>query len=54
VTDFITPRETAKARLDTCSACPHLRPFIKQCALCGCFVYAKVRLAQAQCPDNRW
>lgn len=54
MTTPIATRETAKARIRICLACPNLRPFVKQCALCGCFVHAKVQLAAAKCPDGRW
>jgi hypothetical protein len=46
--------ETAKQRLAICLNCEHLRPFIKQCARCGCFVLGKVRLEVAKCPEGKW
>jgi hypothetical protein len=44
----------AKRRLNICLVCEHLRPFIKQCSQCGCFVYGKVRLNNAKCPEDKW
>jgi hypothetical protein len=46
--------EVAKQRLATCLACEHLRPFIQQCARCGCFMPAKARLEAAKCPEGKW
>jgi hypothetical protein len=46
--------EQAKERLQICLSCERLRPFIKQCGACGCFVYAKVRLKKASCPLGKW
>ena len=39
----------AEARLKICMRCPHLRPRLKTCALCGCFVQEKVLFNGSQC-----
>lgn len=50
------PEEAAilQERLDTCEGCPELRKPFDQCAACGCFVKAKVRLKGASCPLGKW
>jgi len=35
-----------------CSACYHKQPLV--CGLCGCPLAAKLRAADASCPDGRW
>lgn len=50
------PRVTdkiASARLDICNDCAHLNA-LKQCSKCGCFMAAKVKLAEAHCPIGKW
>jgi hypothetical protein len=51
---MLATKEKAKERLDICNGCEYLRPFIKQCACCGCFVAAKVRMEYSQCPKEKW
>jgi len=66
---FILPPESplVQARIEQCLTCPH-SGFLpgaqqlagekaRQCALCGCFVHAKVRKKNEHCPDpeyRRW
>lgn len=47
------PQEVAQARYDICKECPFLLP-TKQCSRCGCFMKAKVKLGQAECPEHKW
>lgn len=47
-----TLRERDK-RLNRCQPCDELTDD-RQCALCGCFVDAKVSLTMEQCPKRRW
>ena len=51
---ILASREQAQERLEACLACPYLRPFVKLCAKCGCFVVAKTKLETAQCPEGKW
>lgn len=50
----ITPRADLEKRRETCNACPHAKKgILPRCKLCGC-TRAKLLLATATCPDNRW
>lgn len=44
----------ARARYSLCQQCPHLRPVLKTCRQCGCFMPAKTRLMWAKCPIGTW
>lgn len=45
-------RQTAETRYATCQACS--RNNLGQCRVCGCFVAAKVRNRNEQCPIAKW
>lgn len=57
--DLINPtiprvaRRVRKSRLEICRQCQYYTG-LEQCALCGCFMPAKVMLPHASCPDGRW
>lgn len=42
-----------RQRLAACAACPRLVS-ATHCALCGCSVARKARLASSECPEGRW
>lgn len=44
---------TQRARQYACNQCPQLQSN-GRCALCGCMVQLKARLAAASCPAHRW
>lgn len=44
----------AKTRLEICKGCPRFVRFTHQCKECGCIMNAKVKLADATCPLNKW
>ena len=46
--------ELAESRLAICLGCPRLIQVTKQCKECGCFMGAKVKLANASCPLGHW
>lgn len=48
------PDGVYQARLNTCTACEHLRN--GTCALCGCYVEARAAKRALACPDvpHRW
>ncbi len=52
-TEYLS-KEDADARLDICKACPELIQITTTCKKCGCFMAAKVKLAKASCPLNKW
>lgn len=50
----VTPETPlSRARLQICNRCPLLGKH-RQCSVCGCFVDAKVKLPEQQCPENKW
>lgn len=52
-TEYV-PKEVAEERLTICESCPDLIPKIKVCKHCGCFMAAKTKLAEAECPLKKW
>jgi hypothetical protein len=46
--------EIQEERLAICRDCPSYRKMLKQCKECGCVMPAKVKLADAFCPLNKW
>lgn len=46
--------EVAEQRYSICQNCPELIKLTKQCKKCGCFMFAKTKLAQATCPLEKW
>lgn len=46
--------DVAKKRLDICMSCPELLKTTIQCKRCGCFMEAKTKLANAECPLEKW
>ena len=51
-TEYVN-KDIAQSRYDICKECPFLLP-TKQCSKCGCFMKAKVKLANAECPEHKW
>jgi hypothetical protein len=45
--------QVADKRLEICKACPELLP-TGNCKKCGCFMSAKVKLPNAECPLHKW
>lgn len=46
--------EISKERYSICQSCPELVKLTKQCKKCGCFMFAKTKLAKATCPLGKW
>jgi hypothetical protein len=46
--------EIAEGRLSICNDCEHLIKTTKTCKECGCFMSAKVKLPNAECPVGKW
>lgn len=48
--------ETIAYRNSKCQSCKYLDQSSQRCKLCGCYVWAKMRVASAECPDkpSRW
>lgn len=47
-------KPVADARYEICKGCPELIRSTKQCNICKCFMIAKVKLADATCPQHLW
>ena len=41
-------------RMKICKACPELIKVTQQCKQCGCFMAAKTKLPNAECPLGKW
>lgn len=58
--DMFDPRveraseEEAIRRFNICKKCPELIEMTRRCQLCGCFMYAKTKLKEANCPIGKW
>lgn len=46
--------DIAKKRFEICKACPQLIKLTSQCKKCGCFMEAKTKLPNAECPIGKW
>lgn len=47
-------RETYDERYAICQGCDDFHPGTKRCDRCGCFMFAKCLLANAECPKGLW
>lgn len=45
--------QVAVERIAICNQCPKLLP-TRQCVECGCFMDAKTKLPNAECPLGKW
>jgi hypothetical protein len=58
--DMINPNvdriseDIAQEKLSICQSCPELIKLTSQCKKCGCFMPAKTKLLNAQCPIGKW
>jgi hypothetical protein len=50
----MTTDDVARSRYQICLGCPELTATTKQCKQCGCFMNAKTKLRDAQCPLGKW
>lgn len=46
-------RELAQSRIETCIECEHFTP-VKSCTQCGCYMPAKTKVVNANCPLKKW
>lgn len=46
--------EISEERLSICKQCPELIKLTTQCKKCGCFMNAKTKLPNAECPIGKW
>ena len=52
----LSNQETIAHRNAKCQSCEYLDKPSQRCKLCGCYVWAKMRMSAAECPDkpSRW
>lgn len=55
----IAPRKLIVKRREICQGCPKAERSERtgeatRCRVCGCFLYAKTQLLDAECPTGRW
>jgi hypothetical protein len=50
----LAPTDVAKKRIEICVECPSLIKLTKTCKECGCFMTAKTKLLNVECPLNKW
>jgi hypothetical protein len=46
--------EEAERRFEICKGCPEIIELTSTCKKCGCFMYMKTKLAEANCPIGKW
>lgn len=44
----------ARERVDICINCTKLEKTTKRCKVCGCFMVAKTRCTDCECPIGKW
>jgi hypothetical protein len=48
------PDAVAEERISICNGCDRLIKATKTCKECGCFMTAKTKLPNAECPLGKW
>lgn len=51
---LLSSKSKSQERLDICNKCKDLDRNLGRCAICGCFVTAKVRADYESCPSGKW
>lgn len=46
--------ELARERLKVCEQCEYFARLTRQCRLCSCFMDAKTKILEAECPMQKW
>jgi hypothetical protein len=47
-------RKLSEKRMKECVVCPYHQKLTNTCKECGCFLPAKTRVPDAECPVLRW
>jgi hypothetical protein len=50
----LTPVELAIERIKVCEACEFFGCTARQCKVCWCFIDAKARILESECPAGKW
>jgi hypothetical protein len=51
---MIVQQHVAQARYDVCKQCDKFITTTKQCGKCWCFMPAKVKFINSECPLDKW
>jgi hypothetical protein len=51
---ILVTEDVYNTRMATCTACEFFRKEDKRCTQCGCFMEAKTRLKNVECPIHKW
>jgi len=51
--DQSVPKEVSESRISLCNSCDKLM-ITRQCSECLCFVDAKTKIKQEECPLKKW
>ncbi len=54
ITDNKTSRLVSEPRIKICNNCEYKNKLTNSCELCGCFIPAKTRVIEEECPNNMW
>lgn len=54
IKDNLAEPEVAQRRMEICIECPSLVQLTKSCKECGCFMTAKTKLKNVECPLKKW
>lgn len=47
-------KEEVSNRWEHCRSCKYFNATTKQCKQCGCFMFIKIFIPQAECPVGKW
>jgi hypothetical protein len=50
----LVPSTVSNSRQAICDTCNHKKTFLNRCGKCGCFLFFKTKLLDAQCPLKYW
>lgn len=51
---ILADKTLALYRQSVCNSCQHLDKRFNRCNQCGCFMWAKTKIADMNCPLNKW
>jgi len=53
-TPILAPKDVRSARKSVCDSCEFKHQTVPVCTQCKCVIIAKVMLASAECPKDKW
>ena len=51
---MLVSKEVKEKRYNICKNCDRFKKFNKICEICLCFMPAKTRFADSECPKGKW